>query len=124
MLEKRDIETRADIMKLVDSFYAKVLENKVLGFIFTDIAEINLTDHMPKMYDFWESTIFHKAVYKGNPMAVHMNLNKKIPLTRDHFKTWLELFNDTVTELFDGKNAALAKTRALSIATVIQIKIK
>ena len=75
------------------------------------------------MYDFWETTLFHKAIYKGNPMKVHLDLNIKIPLNKRHFDQWLWMFNETVDELFYGEKADLAKTRALSIATVMQIKI-
>ena len=82
-----------------------------------------MKNHMPKMYDFWETTLFHKAVYKGNPMQIHTEVNKKFSMKKEHFHRWLELFNTTVDELFSGENAELAKTRALSIATVMQIKI-
>lgn len=120
---KQDIETRNDIMKFVDSFYSKILNDKDIGFIFNDVAQLNMNEHMSKMYDFWETTIFHNNVYKGNPMVVHLDLNKNIPLTKLHFETWLALFNATVDDLFSGENAELAKSRALSIATVMQIKI-
>ena len=118
-----DLENREDIKQLVDAFYIKVLKNETIGFIFNDVAKINLELHMPKMYDFWETTLFHKAIYKGNPMVIHTDLNKKSPLKKSHFDEWLKLFNETVDELFHGEKAELAKTRALSIATVMQIKI-
>lgn len=118
-----DIENREDIIQLVDAFYNKVLKNNTIGFIFNDIAKIDLEKHIPKMYDFWETTLFHKAVYKGNPMVIHTDLNKKSPLKKTHFDEWIKLFNDTVDELYHGEKAELAKTRALSIATVMQIKI-
>lgn len=119
----KDIENRNDIVLLVDSFYSHVLKDETIGFIFTDVAKINIEQHMPKMYDFWETTLFHNVVYKGNPMLIHTELNKRIPLKKEHFERWLELFNTTVNELFTGTKAELAKTRALSIATVMQIKI-
>jgi len=107
----------------VDSFYKRVLQDEVIGFMFTDIAKINMTKHMPKMYDFWETTLFHKAIYKGNPMTVHLHLNTKEALKKQHFDRWLLLFNETVNKLFVGNKAELAKTRALSIATIMQVKI-
>lgn len=121
--EMHDIESREDIVILVDSFYIRVLQDKVIGYLFTDIAKINMDEHMPKMYDFWETTLFHKSIYKGNPMTVHLHLNKKEALKKQHFDRWLLLFSKTVDELFIGNNAELAKTRALSIATIMQVKI-
>jgi hemoglobin len=46
-----------------------------------------------------------------------------VPLTKPHFKQWEKLFTETVDELFDGDNAILAKQRALSISTLMQVKI-
>jgi len=39
---KKDIETEADVKLLVDTFYAQVLKDDVIGFIFTDVAKISL----------------------------------------------------------------------------------
>ena len=118
-----DIRNRDDIRQLVDEFYARVLADEQIGYIFKDIAHIDLEHHMPIMYDFWDTTLFHSNAYKGNPMQVHIDLHRKVRLEKEHFEKWLQLFNETITELFDGEKAELAKTRALSIATVMQIKI-
>jgi hemoglobin len=123
MIKLPDIKGREDVQKLVDHFYARVLVDEKIGFIFTHIARINLEQHMPVMYDFWETTLFHSSAYKGNPIQVHLDLHKKSRLEKEHFDRWLQLFNATINELFEGEKAELAKTRALSIATVMQIKI-
>ncbi len=123
MTNRKDIENREDIIVLVDSFYDKVLKDDTIGYIFKDVANINLEKHMPTMYDFWETTLFHQSVYKGNPMRVHVKLNQKEPLKKSHFERWLKLFNETVDELFEGEKAESVKTKALSIATVMQIKV-
>ena len=72
---KKDIDNRADIIALVDTFYQNVALNKQIGPIFTDIAKVDWSHHLPKMYDFWESILFGKAIYKGNPMLSHFALN-------------------------------------------------
>ncbi|OPZ14298.1 MAG: hypothetical protein BWZ05_02362 [Bacteroidetes bacterium ADurb.BinA245] len=41
----------------------------------------------------------------------------------EHFNRWIELFTKTVDDLFEGTNATTIKQRAMSIATVMQIKI-
>ena len=57
-------------------------------------------------------------------MQPHINLHQRSPLQAQHFETWLRYFNETVDELFEGEKAFLAKERALSIATVMKIKLK
>ena len=54
---KKDIETREDIIKLVDVFYDKVKKNEILGYIFDDIAKIDWSKHLPVMYSFWASIL-------------------------------------------------------------------
>jgi hemoglobin len=123
MLMKKDIENRADISMLMETFYGTMLEDSKLGVIFTDVAQINLPEHLPILCNFWESIIFHTAQYKGNPMEVHIALHEKYPLRKEHFDRWLELFNDSVDALFDGEKATLAKERAKSIAILMLMKI-
>ena len=119
----KDIENRSDIEQLVDHFYEKVKRDPTIGYIFSDIAKVDWQHHLPIMYAFWESIIFNKNSYSGNPMAVHAKLNAQTPLTVAHFKQWLHLFTTTVDELFEGKKAQLAKERAASIAAVIEAKV-
>ncbi len=120
---KSDISSRAHIELLVNTFYKKVQNDNVIAHFFNDVAQVNWETHLPKMYDFWESILLNQHNYKGNPMPIHIDLNKKSPLNKEHFERWLQLFNSTLDELFEGEKTELAKTRALSIATVMQIKV-
>lgn len=120
---KKDIESKEDIMILVNSFYNHVRRDKVLGPIFNDIAKIDWNAHLPKMYDFWETVLLHKASYKGNTLQVHLDLNNTYKLLGSHFDHWLLLFKTTVNEFFEGPVAQVAINKADSIATVIQIKM-
>ena len=120
---KKDIETITDIQLLVDTFYEKVKADAVIGTIFTELVKVNWEKHLPVMYKFWENSLFYTGSYEGNPMELHKHLNRAIPLSAAHFKQWTLLFTTTVDELFEGTTAALAKQRAKSIATVMQIKI-
>jgi hemoglobin len=120
---KNDIETKEDIKLLIDGFYQTVLADEALAYIFTDIAKVNWQKHLPVMYSFWENILFYTGTYDGNPIELHKHLHRLTPLTATHFKQWLLHFDTTVDELFTGKNAELIKQRALSIATVMQIKI-
>jgi len=56
-------------------------------------------------------------------MAPHLKLHQKKPFKTEHFNSWLSMFNASVNELFEGEMAHVAKSRALSIATVMKIKV-
>ena len=120
---KNDIANRDDIILLVNTFYEKVKRDNVIGYIFNDVAKVNWEKHLPVMYDFWENVIFFTGAYTGNPMTAHKQLHQKTPLNAEHFQEWIKLFTQTVDELFEGEKAELTKQRAISIATVMQIKI-
>lgn len=120
---KKDIHNREDIVLLVDTFYKNVALNEQIGPIFTDVAKVDWSHHLPKMYDFWESILFGKAVYKGNPMLSHIALNEQTPLQTEAFETWKNLFFQTVNDLFAGANADLIKQKAQSIADLMHFKI-
>jgi hemoglobin len=120
---KTDIRDRADIQQLIDAFYNKVRADEVIGYLFNDVAKVDWEHHLPRMYDFWENIIFQTGNFKGNPMIAHMQLHQKSPLNKEHFGRWQKLFLETVDELFEGDNAEIAKQRAMSIATIMQIKV-
>lgn len=120
---KKDILERADVINLVDTFYRKVIRDETIGVFFTQVVALDWDHHIPKMYDFWETVLLNKASYKGNTMKAHVDLNQKKNLENAHFDRWLELFYATCDELFEGENTENAKTRALSIATMIRVKL-
>jgi len=120
---KKDIEGLEDIKMLVNCFYEKVKSDTLIGYLFNDVARVNWDKHLPVMYAFWEQIIFHKGDYKGNPMIPHQQINHQSPLSTAHFQRWKQLFFETIEEHFEGDNALLAKQRAQSIATVMELKI-
>ena len=120
---KKDIENIEDIKKLIDRFYKQVIADPVIGHIFTTTIKVNWEKHLPVMYSFWENTLFYTGTYSGNPMIIHQRIHKIAHLTVQHFDRWTALFSSTVDNYFEGDKAELAKQRALSIATVMKIKI-
>jgi hemoglobin len=119
---KTDIRSREDILLLMQEFYKKLLADDSIAYFFTDVAKINLEHHLPVLVDFWDSILFQSDTYRKNAMQPHMNLHQKSPLKNSHFDTWLKYFFETVDDLFEGEKAFMAKERAKSIATVMQIK--
>jgi hemoglobin len=120
---KTDIRDRKDIELLINSFYEKVKQDETIGYFFTEVIPVDWNKHLPVMYNFWENIVFFTGSYEGNPMVQHQNLHKKSPMKVEHFKKWIELFESTVNEHFNGDKAELIKQRATSIATIMQLKI-
>lgn len=121
---KVDISSRADIEQLVLQFYEKVKADKTIGFIFTEVVQMNWEKHIPVIVDFWETILLDNPVYTKNAMEVHYDLNNRRPLQKAHFDSWVYLFTTTVDELFEGSIAELAKTRARSISAVMLFKME
>lgn len=120
----RDIENREDLYLILQNFYEKLLRDPGISYIFTDIAKIDLEPHLLDLVDFWEQLLFNTGNYNKNVMQVHLNINDQLKFTDRHFEIWLHFFNTSIDENFSGLIAENMKTRALSIATVMKIKMK
>jgi hemoglobin len=121
---KTDIGSRADIEKMVVQFYEAVKADETIGFIFTNLVHMNWEKHIPIIVDFWETILLDNPVYTKNAMEVHYQLNNLVPLQKKHFDSWVHLFTTSIDDLFEGRIAELAKTRARSIAAVMLFKME
>ena len=120
----KDILNTEDLYLLVDEFYKKLLADESISYIFTDIVKIKLEEHLPILVTFWSQSIFNSGGYFNNLTNIHLDISEKEYLTPALFSIWLNHFNTSVDENFIGSNAEKIKTQALSIATIMQIKIK
>jgi hemoglobin len=114
-----DIENRADIDELMLVFYRRAIADDTIGYVFTDVAKLDLEHHLPIIGDFWETLLFQTgsyAKYGRNPLQVHGAFAEKTPLLTEHFRRWLEIFETSVDELFVGERADFLKLRARAIA--------
>jgi hemoglobin len=119
----KDIRNREDIELLINHFYEKIGNNKLLGPIFNHIANVDWGHHLPKMYDFWNMALFDVPGYEGHPLKPHLVLNSHHQIGHNHFETWLKLFNETVDEHFVGEKATEIKLRAKGIGETWAHKI-
>ena len=123
-----DIETYEDVVKLIDSFYTKVQVDPMLSPAFFDVAQVDWPNHLPRMYQFWETVLFSKPGYKGNPAEIHSKLDEKmkaqgLELTLAHFDLWIGLFQETVDELFEGERAEKAKSSAYRLGRGLTVHL-
>lgn len=121
---KEDIQNREHIILLLGVFYERALRDEKIGYFFTTVKKIDMAHHLTILADFWEMVLFGGTDYSNNTIEKHMQIHQLSPLRDDHFERWMKLFNETIDTLFEGPVALLAKQRALSISTVMKIKIK
>ncbi len=119
-MERPDINTLADIKRLVDTFYAKVKDDPLIGPIFKERIQDRWPEHLDKMYRFWQGILLGEQTYNGRPFPPHAQLS----IDLEHFERWLALFRATVDELYAGPVADEAKFRANSIANVFYNKLR
>lgn len=116
----KNIQSREDIHTLVTHFYAKVRKDPSLGPIFNQhITQDQWPLHLEKLTDFWESNLFDKQIYRGSPTKKHIQVDTNLHHTieQTHFSRWLQLWFQTINELYTGEVANKAKNRARKMAT-------
>ncbi len=117
--KKKDILSLEDVKLLVDTFYGKVREDKLIGPIFDERIQDRWPEHLAKMYTFWQTVLLGEHTYYGSPFPPHA----KLPVEKIHFERWLTLFSETLNDLFTGEIAAEAMWRANKMAEMFQFKI-
>ena len=109
----KDIQSREDIVRLVDLFYAKVKADEILFPVF---LHVDWPAHLPTMYSFWSSLLLGDQSYQGNPFQKH----KDLQIRGEHFDRWLLLFISTLKENFTGSKSDEAAARASTIAALFR----
>ena len=118
---KKEIEEIGDIERLVSLFYDKVNQDDLLSEVFNVHAKTNWESHLPKMVQFWSGILLDTREYRGKPFDAHAKQSDHI--SPEHFKRWIALFRETISENFEGEKAALAIQRAESIGAIFQYKL-
>ncbi len=123
-MARKDIQNRKDVQLLVETFYGKIRKDKVLGPIFNGIIT-DWESHLELLTDFWQTQLFLKRKYFGNPVTAHQEVDDKMnhTITSEHFGLWLNLWFATIDELFEGETAWIAKNRAQKMSTMLFMQI-
>nr|WP_321222502.1 group III truncated hemoglobin [uncultured Psychroserpens sp.] len=124
----QDISNREDVFLLVSTFYRKVRNDNTLGPFFNTTIK-NWDAHIDHLTTFWETSLFMtktlKKKYYGNPLETHIKVDKdhNNSITELHFGIWLNLWFETLDELFKGEITENAKRRARKMGTFMYLKI-
>lgn len=121
---KKAIENREDLSFLVRTFYAKVRTDAELGPFFNETIK-DWEEHLEKLTDFWESTLFSIRKYKGNPVIAHAEVDRNFDnrITPNEFGIWLNYWIETINENFEGEKAETLKERARRMGTHLYVSI-
>lgn len=103
---------------LVDTFYARVRADPVLGPVFEDAVD-DWPQHLRTLKAFWSSVMNTSGRYKGSPMRAHMAHAERI--TPAMFDRWLGLWRATAAEVMLPEEAAAMVTKAERIAESLQL---
>ncbi len=121
---QKQIEDREDVAVLVSTFYDKIRKDKVLGPIFNPIIT-DWESHLELLANFWETQLFLKRTYFGNPVTAHQEVDKIMnqTISSEHFGLWLNLWFATIDQLYTGEVAWIAKNRAQKMSTMLFMKM-
>jgi hemoglobin len=99
--------TEDTIANLVRVFYDRARTHPELGRLFmTSVTDWD--DHLRVIRDFWSHVLLGTDRYKRSVYPAHVNL----PIRREHFGHWLELFRAAAGETLPPEAAARAIARA------------
>jgi hemoglobin len=113
-----DLDTPEEIAELVRRFYADVAQDDLLGPMFNDVAQVDWSEHLPKLTAFWCRALLGLPGYSGNPFQAHAAVHRKQAFTPAHFQRWLALFHETVETGWIGPRADHALQLAENVARV------
>ncbi|UWY29806.1 group III truncated hemoglobin [Flavobacterium sp. TR2] len=121
---KKQIENRTDVSFLVHQFYAKIRADQEIGSYFNEMIS-DWNAHLEKLTDFWETNLFGVRKYKGNPHAVHNEVDAHFDekITVNEFGIWLNHWFQTIDEHFEGENAETLKRRARKMSTFLYMSM-
>ena len=112
--------TEAEIGRLVESFYARVREDELLGPLFNRAIR-DWPEHLEKLSAFWSSVMLTSGRYKGSPMAAHLRHGTAID--PGMFHRWLGLWRETAQQTLAPADAAAVIAKAERIAESLKLAL-
>jgi len=99
--------TEEQIAELVRVFYDRARAHPDLGPLFNASID-HWEDHLRIIRDFWSQVLLGTKRYRRHAYPAHINL----PIRREHFDQWLELFRASTEETLPPDAAQRAIARA------------
>lgn len=116
-MERYDVICDEGIDLLMDIFYARIRSDQNgVGDIFNNAvgtSDEKWSHHKKKIGEFWRGMLLGTGNFRGNPPQAHMALP---PFPPEYFDIWLDLFEESLNQVFTEKPAAQILQRAQMIA--------
>lgn len=113
--------TEESLKLLVDTFYARVREDDLIGPVFNGAID-DWPEHLDRLQAFWSSVMLTSGRYKGRPLPAHIKHGDAI--NPASFERWLGLWRETTNALLDAESAAAMQEKAERIAESLMLGIQ
>lgn len=97
-----DLDNPAAIHRMVQLFYASLLEDPQMKPVFLEVAGVHLAEHLPRIEGYWCKMLLGCDTYHRNMVYRHEKIHDLQPLTSEHFELWYAHFNRTLDIYFEG----------------------
>lgn len=101
------------LRRLVDTFYARVRDDGLLGPVFEGAVH-DWPAHLDKLTQFWSQVMLGTHEYSGNPMIAHVR--QRAHITPAHFDQWLALWKQVTESMLTPHLAQSLQGRAERMA--------
>jgi hemoglobin len=101
-MPSQDLDNPAAIHRMVQLFYASLLDDPVMRPIFLEVAGVHLAEHLPTIEGYWCKMLLGKDTYHRNMVVRHERIHDQLPLSQQHFDIWFDHFNYTLDRHFEG----------------------
>ena len=118
-----DLDTRAKIHDVVVAFYREVVFDDLLAPVFGEVAEVDWSQHIPRLIDYWCRVLLGEVGYDGHVLGPHRHVHELEPLRPELFDRWFVLWAASVDSRWAGPGADRAKSHAARIAGALSRQI-
>ena len=123
-MQKYDVICKEGIDRLMDIFYAKIrVDKNGVGEIFNNavgVSDEEWNRHKRKIANFWQGMLLGEGDYSDAPLKAHLDLPS---FPREYFKIWLDLFDESLKQVFSDAIASEILQRAQMIAQRFQFML-
>lgn len=110
-----DLDNPAAIHRMVQLFYARLLDDPVMRPVFLEVAGIHLAEHLPRIEAYWCKMLLGHCTYGRNMIRQHEEVDDQLALSDDHFRLWQSHFEQTLDAHFAGPYTDKARKIARAV---------